>query len=187
MSLLRYVVVENHCAESITVRLRVPKPKKGKPSRFPRSVPVPPGHKSPLLPYAMVVGTPSWDSLSLLGCVRLVTARALPRFYRLQNLSAQPIALRLAPPGPPDKRRVTRLKILPGAKSRPVNLASLPRSRVEGLVERGTIKLDPVPYLAPPTRPAPIAASFFGEDVYICYKCGRPIVFRGYPPRPIHV
>ena len=185
MTLLKYITIENRCSDPITVHLRVLRPKKG--LATPAKITVLPGYPSSPIPYALLAGTPDWDSLSRIKCVKLVETRTLPPFHIIQNVTSRPLDIRVSPPAPREKKRVTTLHIRPGRKSPPISLRAVSRSRLDRLVDLGSLKVEPVSYLAPTTRPAPVAATYFGEDVYICYKCGRPIVFRGHPPTPIHV
>lgn len=187
MDLSHFVNVINNCSKTITVQIRVPRPKKGPPPPIPKSIKVRPNHESGPLPYAHVVGTQSWDALHDLGCVEFVRTRSLARFYSIENVSDQPIKLKVSPKAPPEKKRVATIAIKPGRKSRPLDIKSISRARVDSLLDRKAIRLNPVKYIGPRVGPEPAVGSYFGENVYVCYKCGRPIVFRGYPPRPIHI
>src|SRR3989304_3049406 len=187
MALQRYVTIENRCPEAVTVNLRVPRPKKGKPPSFRKRLRIKPGESSPPLPYLLVAGTSTWRALIVQKCLKFIDSFSLPRFFELENLSPKPLAFRVSPTAPPEKKRVARLKIKPGARSHAVDIKSLSKPRVDRLVGQGVLRLKPSRIIAPPLRGAPVVGSYFGEDVYVCYKCGRPIVFRGYPPRPVHI
>lgn len=70
MELSPFVTVENRCTETVTVHIRVLRPKKGPPPPFPKRIKIKPQHQSPPLPYALVVGTPSWRILQGLTASR---------------------------------------------------------------------------------------------------------------------
>ena len=63
---------------------------------------------------------------------------------------------------------------------------SQPR-RIESLVKKKVVGILPVYDIGPSTGRGKSIASYVDEDVYICYKCGGPIVFRVSPPTPVHI
>ncbi|MFQ5903711.1 MAG: hypothetical protein ACE5JO_08475, partial [Candidatus Binatia bacterium] len=86
------------------------------------------------------------------------------------------------------KKKARRAKVVtvrPGQVSKPIHIASVvQKRRLKSLARRKTVRITPLAYIGPRVGDRPAAGSYGYEDVYICYDCGGPIVFRGSPPVP---
>jgi len=184
----RFVEVLNNCKESIRIYLRFPRPKKPK-EHSQTSFSLSPGHSSRPVPYPSLVGARNWDRLSERSCIKFKDVPWTPTFASVQNTGREPlnIVLRL----PARKRRAPKtkiVKVLAGKTSPPLHLPSLlQKRRLKSLARRKAAKVLPLVYIGPRVGDPPAVGSLGYEDVYVCYECGKPIVFRGSPPVPIHV
>jgi hypothetical protein len=182
----RFVQVINRCRESITVFLRFPRPKKPKQFESTRFV-LPPGHTSRPIPYPALVDGKNWEELNKRECVELKEVPWTPPFAAIENKSNLVLDLKL---GLTKKKQklTTVIKLEAGKTSVPIHLGSvLQKRRLKTLEKRKRVIINPHPYIGPPVGDPPAVASYGYEDVYICYDCGGPIVFRYRPPIPIHI
>ncbi len=185
---IRFIEIVNNCKETIRVYLRFPRPKKPR-ELSQTSFSLSPGHSSRPVPYPSLVGARDWDRLHERSCIKFNDVPWTPSFALVQNKSREPlnIVLRL----PPKKRRAPKTRIIrvpAGKTSPPLHLPSLLQKRqLKSLARRKAAKILPLAYIGPRVGDPPAVGSFGYEDVYVCYDCGKPIVFRGSPPVPIHV
>jgi hypothetical protein len=187
MTELVYVKIENHCTERIKVNIRYPRPKK-KSKSLPKSFNLEPRQSSHPLPRNFLVGARGWDRLESLDCVDIKTVKYEPRFVQIDNLTEDLVTLNVVPTPKVPIRKKTKLTIEAGKKSRSVDIHSISqRSKLRKLVKTGKVRLAPIYAIGPSTGRGKAVASYAHEDVYICYKCGGPIVFRGDPPMPVHI
>jgi hypothetical protein len=187
MSEPEYVKVTNNCPEKITVYLRYPRPRKGS-LKGPGWFTLISSQSSHPLPLHFLVGAKGWESLKNRACVHIESVSFEPRFVRIANLSGATIELAVVPTAKVAKKRKTTLTIRPGRESRTVDIQSVTqRQRLNNFVKRGQVTVAPVYDIGPSTGRSHAVGSYAAEDVYICYKCGGPIVFRGFPPTPVHI
>jgi len=188
----KFVTIKNICKRSITIYLRFLRPKK-KDKPPPPPITLAPGEKSHALPYPFLVGGKNWDALNRAGCISLETVAWRPQFVRVTPVQrverGKPITLDVVPPPRKGKPKKSRPIVLRGKRqSRAVHLRSIvQRRKLKSLARKKKVALEPVSYLGPPIGKYPSVGSFGYDDVYVCWDCGGPIVFRGSPPVPIHV
>lgn len=187
--MIRYVKVTNHCTETINIFFRflretkVKKPKKVSIRLFP-------GETSDAIPYPRLVGAKGWQAIEERQCVEITTVDYEPQFILIRNETDKQIELPISVKDPKrPRRKVGTFNIAPQTSPKPLYKKSLlKRSELNKLIDNKSITIKPFIDIGPKTSKNPeVVGSYYGEDVYICYKCGRPIVFRGYPPTPIHV
>lgn len=190
MSTPQYVKIHNNCDRAIRVYLRFPRPKKKpkKPFRRPRaSFALEPRQASHALPLHFLVGARRWEALRARACVRIETVPFEPRFVQILNRGDKPITLSVRPATAKVPKRKVSLTVK-ARKSRTVDYRSITRKdRVNQLVSAGRLVVRPAYDIGPATGRGRSVGSYGDEDVYICYECGRPIVFRGSPPTPVHI
>ena len=179
--------IRNFCSETITIYLRYPRPKRKDVTR-PTSFKLGPKQASHPLPLHVLLGAKGWGTLTERECVRIEPVSYEPRFVQITNLSAESIELAVRPAVKAAEERKSTLRVKPGEKSRTVDVRSISqRRRLRALAARRQVSVTPVYEIGPSTRRGGAIASYADEDVYICYECGGPIVFRGNPPRPVHL
>lgn len=143
-----------------------------------------PRQSSHPLPQHFLDGAKGWDKLRARDCVIIETVPFQPRFAQIENLSPEPLEL-LVRPAP---KRETVLKVKPGKKSKTVDVRSIAqRRRLRKLVEKDEAAVIFDDEIGPALGYGRAVGSYGTEGVYRCYECGGPIVFRGHPPRPIHI
>jgi hypothetical protein len=185
---LKYVTVTNVSDERIVLYPRFLRPKKPGPPRSP--IPLDPNQTSRPLPYHSLEGGKNWDSLAARGCIRLKEVPYIAVFGTIQNRTAQPISVNLELPrragvGPSQTRRIS---LKPLEISRSLHLRSILQWRkLKSLAKKRAVSIEPIPYIGPRVADLPSVGSYGDDDVYICWDCGGPIVFRYDPPRPIHI
>lgn len=180
-----YVVVVNNCPGPIDVYLHKFRPKKSH-AGGPGRITVKAGHASPPLLETRLVGAKNWKELKNRDCVEIVDSVLQAPFVRVNSTAPREISLKLAfaDERAPRRKVIRPLRIKPRQTSAPVSLHSLLKTKeFKKLKEERRITLERVP-----SKELPTIASYWGdEDYYICDECGKPIVFRGNPPTPIHV
>ena len=182
-----YLKVRNNCREKITVYLRYPRPKRQSVKR-PSSFTLRPRESSHPLPRHFLDGARGWASLTKKDCVTIEIVPFKSRFVQVTNLSPRTLELLVRPAPKRVPEREALLKVKPGKKSRPVDVRSIAqRRRLSKLVELGEAAISPIYEIGPSTGRGGAVASYADEDVYVCYDCGGPIVFRGSPPSPVHI
>lgn len=190
MSEAECLIVRNNCQEEITVNmLRPPGPH---PRRQPeeREIPftVKPGESYRPLQRSLLEGATGWDELRKRDCVIIERVTLEAHYGQVVNLSsaALELAVRLPAKAKPKTEAVVKLK--PGKKSRTVDLRSIVEpDQLSEAVDKGEATLLARADIFGAAIRRGAVASYGNEDVYICYECGGPIVFRGDPPRPIHI
>ena len=190
MSEVRYVKVANHCVETILVYLRHRRPKKesslarGRRTHYSLC----PERETPPLAYHLLVGAKGWESLSSKKCIEIYDVPHEPRFAQIQNISGESITIELAPAKEAGRRARATVTVQPDESSKAVDLGSVTeRSKLSRLAEDKKISINPILEIGPPTGRKGAVASYVGESVYVCYKCGGPIIFRFSPAVPIHL
>jgi hypothetical protein len=145
------------------------------------------GHNSRPVPYSSLVGAKNWDKLNESGCLSLKNVPWTPTFVSVENKGES--VLRLMLQLTKKKRRLTKIvRLKQGEISGPLHIGSVvERRQLKLLARRKRVVIRPLAYIGPRAGDARAAGSYGYEDVYICYECGGPIVFRGSPPVPIHV
>jgi hypothetical protein len=182
---VKFVRVTNKCNRPITIHTRFPRPKKqgsGNPKPLESHITLAPGETSRrTIALTALIGARNWEALKARGCIGLEFVPWAPPFARI-TARADPVAFDV--PIPRGKPR--RVELAPGQTSRTVPLLAIPqRRRLESLAKRKRITLERS-YIGPKFSPGAVG-SLGTDDVYICNHCGGPIVFRYYPPRPIHI
>lgn len=183
---IRFVEVTNKCRQRITVYVRFPRPKK--PTKHSETrFDLDPGHTSRVVPYASLVGAKHWDELNRRGCLSLKTVPYTPSFVSIENKQDSPLHLNLLVTK--KKRRIARaIRLKPGEISKPLHIGSIVEKRqLKSLAKKKRVAIRPLAYIGPRVGDMPAVGSYGYEDVYVCWECGGPIVFRGNPPVPIHV
>lgn len=195
MSELLWVQVKNDCAENVTVYLRHPRPKKAH-QKLITSFILRPREASRPYQQARLVGAKDWDELSSRECIKIVPVPFEPRFVQVKNLTPEPLLLEVNLPRKPEEpERTATITIRPLATSRLVDVTSIAKPRrVKNLAKKRRVLIIPNLDIGPISGPADTAAppagvigSYGDEEVYVCYDCGGPIVFRYMPPVPIHI
>jgi hypothetical protein len=186
---LRFVTVTNTSKKPITLypnfpaRLQVVQVK------------LAPRGKSRPLPYDLLIGTRGWEDLISGDRIRLEDVRPWrPAMVTVKNLSSdQPVSFEIKLP-PSKKRDKFKGKPTAGLRKRYTvrPLETSPRVHLVSIAKRTwddetLVDIKPVPYIGPPMVDPPCVGSLGDDDVYVCYECGQPIVFRFRPPRPIHI
>ena len=179
----RFVSVTNKCGRRITIHARFPRPKKpGRSAARPLDSPITlaPGETSRVIALNALIGARNWTAVR--ECIDLKDTPWTPTFANV-TAKSDSVAFDVRVPG---KKRASRVKLAPGQASRTVPVSAIPqRRRLEALARRKSLMLVRS-YIGPKYSPG-AAGSLGSDDVYICDKCGGPIVFRYYPPRPIHI
>lgn len=182
-----YVRVVNNCKEAVVVRLHRRRPKKGPPIGL-ASFRLEPGQETQPVPRQWLVGASGWEELRNRDCVVIQSVEYQPRYVQVLNASEEAIQLVLRIRRPSAEPRVRKLTLKPRQRSRVVDLKVIrDRKRLDALVSSKKLAIYPAVSIGPATGRGEALGSYYGEDVYTCYRCGRPIVFRGSPPTPVHV
>ena len=186
MSQQEYVQITNNCRDTIIVYIRYPRPKKS--AKGPKSVILTPQQKTHPLPIHFLVGARGWDKLKNRDCVNIESITDEPRFVQLLNRSTEVLSFDIRLALKVAKKAKTTIELKPGKRSRRVEMKSVSqRRRLDHLVKKKQVDVLPVYDIGPSTGRGRAVASYADEDVYTCYKCGGPIVFRGSPPTPVHI
>lgn len=189
MSQPECLIITNNCREKIKVFLRYTRPKKRSVKR-PSSYTLRPGESLFPIVRHLLEGAKNWDLIKNKDCVAIESVPFEPRFVEILNKSDEQLELVVRPSPKParEKKRKAALKVKPGEKSRPVEVRSITqRQRLSKLVKKGEAEVIPVYEIGPSTGRGGAVASYAYDDVYTCYKCGGPIIFRGDPPTPVHI
>lgn len=183
-----YVTITNNCSKTITIYIRFPKPMKVSSGKHLTDILLPPNQKTIPLPYHLLFGAKGWKKLQEIECVHIARADFEPRFAQIHNISSESLTISVTPDVEIAKRHTTSIRIAPKKPSRSIDSKSIDKpSQVKELEQQQKVKITPIRYIGPPTGYKGAVGSFLGESVYICYKCGGPIIFRGSPARPIHI
>ena len=149
---------------------------------------LPPNKKTNPLPNHLLVGAKGWKKLQETECVHIAPSDFEPRFAQVHNISSESLTITVTPDVEIAKRHTTSIRITPKKPARSIDSKSIDKpSQVKELEQQQKVKITPIRYIGPPTGAKGSAGSFLGESVYVCYECGGPIIFRGSPPRPIHI
>lgn len=186
MSQQEALEITNNCNDTITVFLRRRRPKKL--TKQQNSIILRPGQTTNPIPLHFLVGARGWERLKGRECVKIESVAYEARYVQLWNLTKEVIRIniRLAPKLA--KKAKTTIELKPGQRSRSVQVSSVTqRRRLDNLVKEKQVEILPVYDIGPSTGRGRAVASYADEDVYTCYKCGGPIVFRGSPPTPVHI
>ena len=190
MAEIRYVIVTNHCPEKVKIFFRYVRgirPQK----REKVSITLHPGETSPAIPYARIIGAKDWELIKRRTCLQFEETTYEPRFIYLENRTDEtvsiPITVSVAKEGQPHHK--TSLDISPHSVSKPIDKKSFARKAAfNKLISDNKISVRPFIDIGPSfSLNREVVGSFYGEEVFVCYKCGKPIVFRYNPPRPIHI
>jgi hypothetical protein len=186
MSQQEALEITNNCNDTITVFLRRKRTKKL--TKQPNSIILRPGQSTNPIPLHFLVGARGWEKLKSRECVHIDSIAYEARFVQLLNRTKDVLCfnIRLAPTLA--KKAKTTIELKPGQRSRSVQVSSISqRRRLDNLVKEKQVEILPVYDIGPSTGRGRSVASYADEDVYTCYKCGGPIVFRGSPPTPVHI
>jgi hypothetical protein len=190
MSNPEYVKITNNCKEKIEVKVRYrksPKPLMAE-DYHPKPFILPPGKQSHPLPLHCLVGAKGWNALKASDCVNIDKVEYEPQFVQITNCSENEFTFDLGPTAKVAMKEKMTIKLMPGEQSRIVSVRSLlQRRRLKQLMQKKQITIDPIYDIGPSTGRGKAVASYCYEDIYSCHECGGPIVFRGSPPRPIHI
>lgn len=186
MSQQEYVQITNNCKETIKVYLRYRRPKKS--AKRPKSFILTPRQKTHPVPIHFLVGARGWNELKNRDCVNIESIAYEPHFVQLLNLSREVLSFEIKLVSKVAKKVKTTIKLEPGKRSRTVEASSVSqRRRLNNLVKKKQVDILPIYDIGPSTGRGRAVASYADEDVYTCFKCGGPIVFRGSPPTPVHI
>jgi hypothetical protein len=186
MSQQEALEITNSCNNTITVFLRRRRTKKL--AKQPNSIILRPGQSTNPIPLHFLVGARGWEKLKSRECVHMESIAYEARFVQLLNRTKEVLSfnIRLAPKLA--KKAKTTIELKPGQRSRSVQVSSVSqRRRLDNLVKEKQVEILPIYDIGPSTGRGRAVASYADEDVYTCYKCGGPIVFRGSPPTPVHI
>lgn len=194
----RFVRITNKCSTAIRIYFTFLKPKKG---RQPQLTPfdLNPGDTSRPVPYMRLVGAKDWDDLCEKGCILLKDVIWTPPFAFIENKQTEPLELAL--PLPPKRKQkegeLKQILVPPSEQSGALYIPRLiQRARLKVLAKRKEVSIVPVPHIGPRIGEPPAVRSYgykvavgsYGyDDVFVCWDCGGPIIFRYNPPVPIHV
>jgi hypothetical protein len=188
MPSIPYVTITNNCEEEVTINIRYPKPMKESLGKYLNEIVLFPNEKTYPLPYHLIIGAKGWKTLKETDCVLVELTEFEPRFTHILNVSKETLNISITPDVDIEKKKPTSVRVSPKKAARSLDRKSIDEpSELIKLEKEEKIKITPVRYIGPPTDAKGSAGSFFGESVYVCYKCGGPIIFRGSPPRPIHI
>ena len=181
-----FIKILNNCSKPITVHFRFPRPKK-KSKRPPTSVVLQPRDATHPLPRHFLVGARGWDKLRTRRCVKIENVDFEPRFVQILNRSEQAVTLKVRVPTKEGPKQEKTLRVRRKQKSRIIDVRSIPKAQLNKLAAQEQISVLPVYDIGPTTGRGGAIGSYGDEDVYTCYECGGAIVFRGRPPRPVHI
>jgi hypothetical protein len=181
------MTITNYCSKTITIYIRFPKPMKASSGKHLTDIILSPNQKT-TLPYHLLVGAKGWKKLLETECVHIARSDFEPRFAQIQNISSESLTFTVTPDVEIAKRHTTSIRIAPKKPARSIDSKSIDKpSQVKELELQHKVRMTPVRYIGPPTEHKGAVGSFLGESVYVCYKCGGPIIFRGSPARPVHI
>ncbi len=177
---MQYVQIRNGCGRRIKLFPRFPKPTKGR-AHAPGPIELSPDAVSTPVLLGAVVDCDGWAEVK--DCISLENVAGAPTFISIRASKRKPIKLRLKLKRTKGARASVKV-IRISEKARVISQDALASpSEVKKLEKQSLVTLKQVfpVYL-------PSSYSYGYEDsLYLCRDCGRPIVFRGSPPRPIHV
>jgi hypothetical protein len=177
-----YVRVSNRCGRKVTLHPYFPRPMKGH-AEAPPAIVLNPNEVSSVVLRGAVVGCEGWSEAK--DCLQLEDVAGVPNFIQLITHSRKPIQIgvktRAVKRGKPQRRKI---RISAGSKPRAIRADILADpAQVRALKRSGRLKTVPFVPVFPPSS----GSYGYDDDFYICDDCGRPIVFRGSPPKPVHV
>jgi len=182
---MRFVRVKNVSNDRITLHPRFERPKKRAQPRW-APIHLRPGQASEPMPEGALSGSKGWHDLRGHRAVELITVSTFTGFVAVEAVRTASVRLPITVHAPKKRAHKHELVIAPG-QPRIVHLKSIEDgAALRRLEKQRKIRLVPVPYIAP-SRRAGWSGSFGDEQVYVCWDCGGPIVFRGSPPTPIHI
>ena len=182
-----YVTITNNCSKTITIYIRYPKPMKASSGKHLTDIPLSPNQEA-TLPYHLLVGAKGWKKLQDTECINISRADYEPRFAQIHNISSESLTLTVTPDVEIAKRHTTSIRISPKKPARSIDSKSIDKpTQIKELEQHQKIRISPIRYIGPPTGHKGAVGSFLGDSVYVCYKCGGPIIFRGSPARPVHI
>jgi hypothetical protein len=182
---MRFVQIKNISEEPITLYPRFERPKKEAQPRW-DPVRLKPRQVCDAMPEGAIAGSRGWHDLVARGSVEVTVVSSPARFVAVEPVGPETVRLPLMVRPPNQKLHKHVFAFAPGRR-RTVHLTSIKDSAaLRRLVKQRKIRLERAPYIAP-SRHAGSYGSFGDEQVYVCWKCGGAIVFRGSPPTPIHV
>lgn len=193
---VRFVTVTNKSKETIKLHPNWPTTSKGKPITRSPEVILPPKKTTRPLPYNFLIGSKDWESLVSEGKISLEELNVNPPFVTVKNQSSKEVIFELRLPEKPEKKSSKTEKpqdnkkkmnviVPPEQTSTPLHLDSIiDKAKIES---QRNIIIEPVSYIGPAMANPPCIGSLGYEDVYACWECGEPIVFRYNPAIPIHI
>lgn len=142
-----------------------------------------PGETSDPILYTALVGAPSWEAVKHDPDISARDVPNPPRFIAVKNRSNKRLSLLLKVKSEEKAKRKPSTIVLKPQSSKAFRLDSLGTKQVRDLTQNRSISVSPISLVRLPSK------SSYGYDsgVHICDKCGGPIIFRGSPPRPVHV
>lgn len=182
---MRFVRVKNVSNNPITLHPRFERPKKEVQPRW-QPIRLKPGQFSEPLPEGALAGSRGWSDLRARQAVQLVPVPAFTGFVAVEVVRAETVRLPVKVHVP--KQRVHKHEhVVTPDQPRTLHLRSIEDpAALRRLAKQRRIRLAPVSYIAPSRREG-WYGSFGDDQVYVCWDCGGPIVFRGSPPTPIHI
>ena len=186
---LRFVTVRNHTNKQISLPLSVVRSNISGPAGRLRIV-LPANKTVDDVLYTAVEKSSKWKKLISAGWITYKDTDHRPTALQVDAKAKGPIeiAVRVRKRPPKGRRRTRVLRLVPGKRSRYIRFNSIiDKQGFKSLLRKRAISARPV---APMGRSSWAwgGGTYLGDDrVYICYDCGRPIVFRGSPPVPVHV
>jgi hypothetical protein len=188
MQRIPYATIKNNCNEAITVHIRYPRPMKESLGKHHNEIALLPNEKTDPLPYHLLIGAKGWKALLETDCVLIEVIEFEPRFATILNVSKETLNIAVTPDVDTEKKKPASVRVSPKKAARSLDRKSIDKpSELRRLEAEEKIIITPIRYIGPPTDAKGSVGSLFGESVYSCYKCGGPIIFRGSPPRPIHI
>lgn len=177
-----YVRLRNGCGRKITLHPHFQRPMKG-PSHPPRPIHLAPNEWSKEVLRGAIVGCVGWAAVK--DCIHVEDAVGVPQFFQLTTPSRKRIEIavrvKAAKKGKPRRRKI---RISASSRPRAIRADILAdRDEVKKLKRRRLLKMVPIT----PTYPPRSGSYGYDDDFYICDECGKPIIFRGSPPTPIHI
>jgi hypothetical protein len=161
---------------------------KGSRKKLPTEIDLAPNQRIDALPLYLLKGAEGWDSLNQMDCVHIDHTEYEPDFAYITNMTEEIITLDIKPTELTPELKHATLDIDPKKPPHAIYKSSLDKpKRLRSLEQEKKLILTPIRYIGPPIRTKGAVGSFLGEDVYICYECGGPIIFRYHPPIPIHI
>ena len=177
-----YVRLTNRCGRKITLHPHFQRPMKG-PSHPPRPIVLAPNEVSQVVLQNRIVGCAEWGQVK--DCIQINSVNNVPEFAQITTPSRKTIEIAVKTrTNKKGKRKRHKIEIKSTSKPRAIRVDILADpAEIKRLRRRKLLKIVRVT----PTYP-PRSGSFgYDDELNFCYECGRPIVFRGSPPIPIHV